>query len=131
MKILCSSESKIPASKQVIRLGNYIYNHLDGAYKQVRSGNTVDVYSIFLYQLRPEYGGKVNDVQEMQIDINLTTYQNKVRLNVVEITPMERTLGSSVISEAKLEDLRSAMDYVLQLVAKHITRSYKEYMLLY
>lgn len=131
MKILCSSESKIPSSKQVIRLGNYIYNHLDGAYKQVRSGNTVDVYSIFLYQLRPEYGGKVNDVQEMQIDINLTTYQNKVRLNVVEITPMERTLGSSVISEAKLEDLRSAMDYVLQLVAKHITRSYKEYMLLY
>lgn len=131
MKILCSSENKIPASKQVIRLGNYIYNHLDGAYKQVRSGNTVDVYSIFLYQLRPEYGGKVNDVQEMQIDINLTTYQNKVRLNVVEITPMERTLGSSVISEAKLEDLRSAMDYVLQLVAKHITRSYKEYMLLY
>lgn len=131
MKILCSSENKIPASKQVIRLGNYIYNHLDGAYKQVRSGNTVDVYSIFLYQLRPEYGGKVNDVQEMQIDINLTTYQNKVRLNVVEITPMERTLGSSVISEAKLEDLRSAMDYVLQLVAKHITRAYKEYMLLY
>lgn len=131
MKILCSSENKIPASKQVIRLGNYIYNHLDGAYKQVRSGNTVDVYSIFLYQLRPEYGGKINDVQEMHIDINLTTYQNKVRLNVVEITPMERTLGSSVISEAKLEDLRSAMDYVLQLVAKHITRSYKEYMLLY
>lgn len=133
MKILCakSTQSQIPASQQVNRVGKYIYKHLDGAYKFQKSGNMCDIYCTLLYQLKPEFGGKKNDVQDMTIDINITTYQNKLRINTIELTPQERTLGFDLMRPDELEDLNQAMNIILNKVGNRIRKAYKDYFILF
>ena len=87
MKIYCKSSPNITGSQLVNKVGKYLYNHLDGAYKYSKDRNTYDVYVTLLYELKPEYGGIPNDVQEMTIDISITTYQNKIRVDTIEMTP--------------------------------------------
>ena len=78
----------LPASKAVKELGRYLYKNIDSAYDQVSSGNMYDVYMTVYYQV-PEYmqvpwmDDQYNDLQEMNILLNLTTYQNKIRINIL------------------------------------------------
>lgn len=90
-----------------------------------------DVYVTLLYQLKPECGGAPNDVQEMTIDINITTYQNKLRINTIEMTPMERTLGVDIMKPEELEDLEIAMKIIHWKVGKRIRKAYKDYIILF
>lgn len=134
MKILCKTsgnQNQIPASQQVNRVGKYMYKHLDGAFKAVKTSNTYDVYTTLLYQLSPEYGGLVNDVQEMTLNISITTYQNKIRVNTIEMTPKERTLGFDLFKPEMMSDLQSASNTIMQKVINRIKRAYKEYDILY
>lgn len=129
MKILCANS--VPASLQVNRVGKFLYKHLEGAYDYKKSGNMCDVYCTLLYQLKEELGGDPNDVQEMTININITTYQNKLRINTVEMTPMERTLGYDIMKPEDLVDLRKAMDVVIWKVGNRIRKAYKDYIILF
>lgn len=132
MKIYCNTpRNSIPASSQVNRIGKYLYKYLDGAYKFVKSGNMYDVYVTLLYQLKPECGGKVNDVKEMTININVTTYQNKIRINTIEITPQERTLGYDIMKPDELEDLQTAYKIIIWKVGNRIRKAYKDYLILF
>lgn len=133
MKIYIKSatQNQIPASQQVNRVGKYLYKHLDGAYKYVKSGNMYDVYCTLLYQLKPECGGKVNDVQEMTININITTYQNKIRINTIEMTPEERTLGYDTMKPEEMIDLKQAMEIIIWKVGNKIRKAYKDYLILF
>lgn len=132
MKILCrTSQQTIPAGQQVNRVGKYLYNHLDGAFKSVKSGNTYDIYCTLLYQLKEEYGGAKNDVEEMTININITTYQNKLRINTIEMTPQERTLGYDLMKPEDLVDLQQAMKIIIWKVGNRIRKAYKDYLILF
>ncbi len=121
----------MPVSQQVNRVGKYLYNHLDGAYKYVKSGNMYDVYCTLLYELKAEFGGTVNDVQEMTININITTYQNKIRINTIEVTPEERTLGSDIMKPEELTDIKQAMEIIIWKVGNRIRKAYKNYTILF
>lgn len=133
MKILCvkQTQTQMPASQQVNRIGKYLYKHLDGAYNYKKSGNMYDVYCTLLYQLKPEFGGEVNDVKEMTIDINVTTYQNKLRINTIEMTPKERTLGFDLMKPEELIDLQKAMEIIIRKVGNRIRKAYKDYIILF
>lgn len=133
MKILCvkQNQPQMPASQQVNRVGKYLYKHLDGAYDYKKSGNMYDVYCTLLYQLKPEFGGEVNDVKEMTIDINITTYQNKLRINTIEMTPKERTLGFDLMKPEDLIDLQKAMEIIIWKVGNRIRNAYKDYIILF
>lgn len=133
MKILCvkQNQPQMPASQQVNRVGKYLYKHLDGAYDYKKSGNMYDVYCTLLYQLKPEFGGEVNDVKEMTIDINVTTYQNKLRINTIEMTPKERTLGFDLMKPEELIDLQKAMEIIIWKVGNRIRKAYKDYIILF
>lgn len=132
MKIFCKSvQPQIPASQQVSRVGKYLYKHIDGAYKYIKSGNMNDVYVTLLYELKEEYGGIPNDVQEMTININITTYQNKLRINTIEMTPMERTLGFDLIKPEELMDMKQASEIIVWKVGNRIRRAYKDYTILF
>lgn len=132
MKIYIRSASQqIPAGLQVNRVGKYLYKHLDGAYKYEKSPNMYDVYVTLLYQLKPECGGEVNDVQEMTININITTYQNKIRINTIEMTPMERTLGFDSMKPEEMVDLKTAMEIIKWKVGNRIRKAYKDYLILF
>ena len=90
-----------------------------------------DVYFTLLYQLKPEFGGKVNDVKEMTVNINITTYQNKIRVNVIEITPEERTIGYDLFTPDKLQNLEEAKDLIFNRVVKRISKAYENYIFLF
>lgn len=130
MKILCKSNN-ISASSLVNKIGKYLKKNLDGAFKYGTSSNMCDVYTTLLYQLKPEFGGKVNDVEEMTIDINITTYQNKIRVNTIEIAPAQRTLGFDLFEPEQLLDLAKAKDLILKKVIRRIQKAYEDYLILY
>lgn len=132
MKILCKSSVKLPANQQVNRIGKYLYNNLDGAFKYTTSSNMCDIFFTLLYQLpldmqEPDKGEEYNDVHEITVDINITTYQNKIRVNVIEVTPQERTLGYDLYEPKLLENLESAKSRIFKKVVKRVSRAYSEY----
>lgn len=120
--------SILPASKQVKRIGKYLYKHIDGAYSFKSSSNMFDVYFTVYYQEKhPTLGITINGVQELHIDINITTYQNKVRINIIEITPEERTLGYMLYTSEKLNDLPSAMKLIFDKIVKSVEKAYSDF----
>lgn len=136
MKIVCkgpvSNKPKLQAGQQVNRVGKYLYNHIDGAFKIAKSPNMCDVYFTLIYQIPylqriPGRGKEYNDVHEMTINLNITTYQNKLRVNTIEMTPEERTLGFDLFLPEKLEDLEEAKKLILSKIQKRVIKAYKDY----
>lgn len=124
--IFSSTQQKLSANQQVNRVGKYVYKNLDGAFKFKTSSNMCDVYITLLYEVPGS-----NDVNEMTLDLNITTYQNKLRVNIIELTPNERTLGYDLYRPEKLEDLEEAKKMILQKVIKRISKAYQDYNFLF
>ena len=131
--IKAANQQVLPASKQVKRIGQYLYKHIDGAYDFKSSSNNYDVYFLLLYELKKELRepGKEYPVQEMKININVTTYQNKVRINIIELTPQERTIGFDLYTPEKVQDLQKAYTVIMEKIYKRIYRAYGDYYFLY
>lgn len=134
MKIICKSTAqKMSANQKVNRVGKYLYNHLDGAIKIKHSGNMCDVYTIVLYQIpypqRMPGSGREHDddVHEMILDLNITTYQNKIRVNIIETSPNARTIGYDLYDPDTLEDLDFACKLIFRKVCNKITKAYENY----
>ena len=128
--------NKIPASQQVNKIGSYLYRNLDGAFKFKKSSNMYDVYVTLLYQIPywdriPGKGKAYNDVHEMTLNLNITTYQNKIRVNVIELTPEERTLGYDLYSPEIAQDLENAKTIIFNKVVKRISKAYEDYDILF
>lgn len=128
MKILCSSK-KFQGGQVVNKVGSYLYNHIDGAFKFEKSPNMYDVYFIVLYQIPEENRTTDEDdeVHELPIDLNITTYQDKIRVNIIVQDEYEKTIGTKTFSYDKLDDLEKLRQTVLSFVEKKITKEYEEY----
>ena len=122
---------KIPASQQVNIIGHYMYNWLDGAFKFKTSPNTFDVYITLLY--REPYIKDVSDpeIHEMVLDLNITTYLNKIRVNVIELSPEERTLGFDLYEPESLYNIEDGVTLIFKKVCKRIARAYRDYEFLF
>lgn len=131
--IKAANQQVLPASKQVKRIGQYLYKHIDGAYDFKSSSNNYDVYFLLLYELKKELRepGKDYPVEEMKININVTTYQNKVRINIIELTPKERTIGFDLYTPEKVQDLPKAYPVIMEKIYKRIYKAYEDYYFLY
>lgn len=122
---------KQQASQQVNRVGKYLYKGLDGSFKFKISPNMYDIYITLLY--REPYVRGISDttIHEMVIDINITTYMNKVRVNVIELSPEEKTLGFDVYEPESLYNLEEGAARIYNNVCKRISKAYKEYEFLF
>lgn len=135
MKLYCNKQ--LPANAQVNRVGKYLYKHLDGAFKFKTSSNMCDVYLTLLYSIPTETIKKYSlseeyqDVHEVTIDLNITTYQNKLRVNVIELTPQERTLGFDVYDTKLCDDLEILKDRIFKKTVSRIVKAYKDYEFLF
>lgn len=91
-----------------------------------------DVYITVRYQV-PYVEGisdklrNSNDVNEMTVNLNITTYQNKIRVNLIEMSPKERTLGYDLYAPEKLENLEDAMHLIFNKVVKRLNKAYENY----
>lgn len=120
-------------SQFVNQLGKYLYKNIDGAFKFKNSGNMFDVWMTLLYAIPSAelQKGQEQDVQEMTINLNITTYQNKVRVNSIEVSPNERTLGCDVYKAERLQDFEEAKELILNKICKHIHKWYSDYEILF
>lgn len=127
MKILCKTTNSInvPPTLQVNKVGKYLKQHLDGAFKLNISSNMCDVYVTILYEIPPS--PEIHDLNEMILDLNITTYQNKLRVNIIEVSPKERTLGYSLFDTKKITKLEDMKDAIFQKVIKQISKAYEDY----
>lgn len=116
----------IPLTLQVKKVGQYIQKTLDGAFKGQSSSDTYDVWVTLLYQLKEEFGGDPNEVDEMTINISITTYANKLRVNTIEVTPEEKTLGCDIIKPSDYSDLETLKRVILWKVGKRIRKEYAD-----
>ena len=143
MKLYIKSNSeitnavKLQAGQQVNAVAKYIKRHIDGAYKVTfNPGMTADVYIKIYYQIPEEvtklvekYGQHLNDtgMKQMDIDVSLTSYQNKLRVNVIRMDDNEKTLGHFVMKPEQLEDLNTALVEIKNKISSFIEKEYKDY----
>lgn len=123
---------KIPVNQQVNKLGKYLKRTLDGAYSFKISANMCDVLIVIYYQYsmmgnRPGDPMQMSDLLEMKFDINITTYANKIRVNIIEIHPDEQTLGHFVINEKQSQDILLMRDIVIDRIRKLLTKTFQGY----
>lgn len=124
----------IQSNAAVKKLAKFAYKNLAGAYKFDSKANECDVYFTVLYQVPLEdrvvkhFKDGSYDVQEMKIDLNITTYQNKVRVNLIELSPDERTLGYDRYEPELIQsDIQAAMKKVWDKIQKRLTKAYENY----
>ena len=145
-----SNKPMIPASKVVQMLGNYLYKHVEQAKKKVLSGS--DNYTIWCEQLldrskmtderfqitsSAESGlGDMFDGLEEMVDnsrswqpiwimLNLVTYQNKIRVNLIEYyNGFEKTIGHTVIPPDVAQDVKKCSIDLVAWVNKRFNKFY-------
>ena len=106
----------------VNKVGKYLKNHIDGAYKIKFTPMTCEVTMTMYYQVE----GDPNTFNDMDFEISITSYQNKVRVNLTEVTRMEKTIGQIILNENELKDLSLAKKKILTALKKAIAKEYQE-----
>ena len=144
MKIYAKSNGKndehynrLPLPTQVKRLGKYLKDNLTGVYKVQEPPNEYIIYTTILYQIDPEvrkmlkkypkeFQGKEEDIYEMNIYLNITTYGQYIRVNVIRLDEYEQTLGFLRLEPKELVSLPFCKDKIVRYVKKVIERKYKD-----
>lgn len=127
--IITSAKSQ---GQLVNKIGKALYKYLDGAYKIDYSPNMCDVYITLYYQLPklqriPGKGREYNDVHEMTLDLNITTYSGGIRVYVIELTPEERTICYFSLKENQLGSTQDVVEKIKNQVIRQVSRKYEEY----
>lgn len=127
-RVLCRKSSNKPqeGGQYVNTISNYLYRHIDTSYNQKHSSNMSDVYFQVYYQMIQPDDTLDSTLQEMNIDLNITTYRDKIRINVLELTPDEFTLGMKTFTYKDNMNLAKLMTDVLQYVDKRLTKCYSD-----
>lgn len=129
-------QPKLQASQLVNKVGRYMYKNIDGAFQMKSTSNTFDVYTTLLYMLLPEFRSprnnkEANDVQEMTLNLSITTYQNKIRLNIIEVDPNERTLGYFLYPPELFGNMETAFKKIQRDFNRTVTKKYERYEILF
>ena len=113
-------------------LSKYIYNHLDGRYKFKIGMNKCDIYSKVYYQVPeisvdPSQDIDYSDINEMDLNINVTTYQDEIRININEISPLETTIGYLKYSIKNFDNISKLKEKCMEDIQKKIMKRYDKY----
>lgn len=103
---ICAVASPATANQYANTFSNYIYKHLDTAYRYDKSvGNIFDIYAIT--ETEPTY----------DIKISVTTYSDKVRINVF-FTGTRELLVSIVMQPKKFtaQDSKLNLEYLMDRI---------------
>lgn len=125
-------------------IGKYLFKKLPGAINFKKSSNTFDLWTLVLYQIPHDIIKKYNitedkykEVYEMIINVNITGYMDKVRVNLIEESPDEVTLGHKTFKfdPKKFKTPQQFYAHITSEVAKFLVVTlesrYKDYDFLY
>lgn len=130
--------NRLPLPSQVKRLGKYLKHNLTGVYKVVEPPNEYVIYSTILYQIDPEVRkamkrykeelhGIEENVYEMNIYYNITTYGKYIRVDVIQLDEYEITLGYLRLEPKDLISLPYCKQKIVSYAKKVIERKYEGY----
>lgn len=109
--------------QEVNKIAKYLYKHIDGAYKIQYGANFVDVYINVFYHT----GEEDADVQTMRLDINMTSYSNKIRYNVTEMDIMENTFLHGTLEVTELISYDDIVHAIYTRIVNAIIEEFEEY----
>lgn len=146
MKILAKTQhrdgteqyyNRLPKPTQVKILGDYLKKNLTGVYKVQQPPNEYIIYTTIMYQLPKElrqqlkqydeWKDKAEDIFEINIYFNITTYQQYIRVNIIMLDEYEVTLGYKRFEPRELISLPACKDKLLAYTEKQITNYFKKY----
>lgn len=122
----------IPTTQLVSRIGKHIAKNVDGAFKSRVGKNEYSIFITVYYQLKvPEHtpGNQKIETElfEMTYELNITSYANKLRFNIIEISPEERTLQHFTIPYEKLQDVGQARKNIMKKVKQILEKEFLGY----
>ena len=130
------SVKNIPVEQLVNRVGNYLRRHIDGVYNYRIGVQTYDLYTVIYYQypIMPEKPGgevKYSELSEMNFNISLTSYSNKIRVNVIELSPDEQTICHFVLSEKDTYDMIVAREKIETEIRRVLNKLFEGYIFIF
>lgn len=119
-------------NRLINKLGEYLYHNIDGAISYKTKPNKSIVTFLMYFQYDPDKVEQSDiDLQEIKIEIDITTYNSKIRVYMIELDPNERTLGYYLYSPESANDIRYMKDDILNKLNKRISKFYGEFLYLY
>ena len=120
--------AKLQPSQYMIQLGKYIYNNIEYCYQYKSSVNTFDCY------LRIHYTIDENLLEEgespegyIDLNLNLVTYQNKIRVNLYELNDQyQKVIGTKIIEVKDKFSVETECNKLLKFVFNKIEKEYKD-----
>lgn len=141
MYILCKSNKQPIINLPSIAKGcaKYVYKNLDGAFEIYKDSQGWIVYSTILYQIPKEvadrYGmdeSKFNTVNELDVRIDFKTYADKLRVEVIELKPDEKTIGFKTFKDATFNNIQDGYKKtVMAFVVKSINKEFEGFDILF
>lgn len=125
--IECNTTQVVSLNKLINQIGKYLYNHIDGALSYKTSANHATVEMMILYQRKLEdrtENQNEDDMHEMHLELDLTTYSDKIRLNIIRLDKSEKTLGSYTIRVDQPIDYTEVQNQVMSKVRKSLIKEY-------
>lgn len=124
MKIYCATNSlsSIPASKLVNIIGKYLYSHIHNAQRYTKTGNSYELYIALIQQDEDSNEAP----KKLMVSLNITTYQNKLRINLIAHTPSEETLGYALFNPSNFDSLDDAREQILRSMNKMLQSAYSK-----
>lgn len=106
----------------VKKIAKYVWSRISGRTKLTFRPNE-SVIDMFLYY---HTGRQEDPVEEVDIQLSLTAYSGKLRLNVINMSDNEKTLLHTTIdaSGKEPEDIRSE---IMESVRRALSKEYTEY----
>ena len=109
--------------QDVNKVAKYLYKHIDGAYQIKFGANFADVYMNVYYHT----GVKEDPVQTMRLDINMTSYSDKIRYNVTEMDIMENTFLHGTVDVGPTDSLEIVKDAIYNRIINAIQQEFEDY----
>ena len=118
------------AGSYVNRIGKYLKQNIDGAYKIKFSPMECEVFFQMLFEV-PE---NIESYGEIKFAIIIVSYQNKLRINITEISEREKTVGQIILKDADLENMTDFEEIrfrIINSINKFLEKEYPGYYLVY
>ena len=138
MYCIVDASANVSLPKVVNSVGKYLYRKLEGSYSFKKTSNTAEVKSTILYQIPKEVSDRYNldkdvrdEVKVMDVTIDVTTYADKIRVNVIEVTPEEKTIGFKTFKSSIFQDMSTGLLNVYGFVTSSIEKEFYGYTVLF
>ena len=132
------SSSNVNLNKVVNSLGKAIYKRLEGSYSFKKTSNMYEIKSTILYQIPKQISDRYNLVDEernkvnvMDVTVNITTYSDKIRVEVIEVTPEEKTIAFRTFKSDWFDNIQTGINYVYSFITSSIEKEFNGYELLF